>query len=103
MGWGKGPPVIKTCRATGGGCYIIIKKKSKAENSKKLKLDGSETFDLLGIKAGILPGMDVEFNIHRTNGESETVPLKCRIDTLDEVEYFKAGGILQYVLRNMRA
>tara|TARA_B100000674_G_scaffold498478_1_gene537121 strand:+ start:14080 stop:16758 length:2679 start_codon:yes stop_codon:yes gene_type:complete len=72
-------------------------------NSKKLKLDGSETFDLLGIKAGILPGMDVEFNIHRTNGESETVPLKCRIDTLDEVEYFKAGGILQYVLRNMRA
>jgi aconitase A len=39
--------------------------------------------------------------IHRADGKTETVPLTCRIDTLDEVEYFRHGGILQYVLRGL--
>ena len=72
-------------------------------SSKILKLDGSETFDLLGINAGISPGMDVDLHIHRADGTNESVSVTCRIDTLDEIEYVKAGGILQYVLRNMRA
>ncbi len=66
-----------------------------------LKLDGSETFELLGISGGLTPGMDVALHIHRADGSNEEVTLTCRIDTLDEVEYVKAGGILQYVLRNM--
>jgi aconitate hydratase len=70
---------------------------------KTLKLDGSETFDLLGISAGISPGMDVVLHIYRTDGSDNAVTVTCRIDTLDEIEYVKAGGILQYVLRNMNA
>ena len=70
-------------------------------NRQSLKLDGSETVDLSGIADGITPGMDVTCTITRKDGTSETVTLKCRIDTLDEVEYFKNGGILHYVLRNL--
>ncbi len=66
-----------------------------------LKLDGSETFELMGISGGLTPGMDVALHIHRADGSNEEITLTCRIDTLDEVEYVKAGGILQYVLRNM--
>jgi len=66
-----------------------------------LKLDGTETFDLTGIKDGIKPGMDVTLTVHREDGSSENVTLLCRIDTLDEVDYYLAGGILQYVLINL--
>ena len=45
--------------------------------------------------------MDVILAIHRAGGTVNHVPLTCRIDTLDEVEYYRNGGILQYVLRNM--
>jgi aconitate hydratase len=66
-----------------------------------LKLDGSETFELTGLSGGLAPGMDVALHIHRADGVNEEITLTCRIDTLDEIEYVKAGGILQYVLRNM--
>jgi aconitate hydratase len=72
-------------------------------NSKTLKLDGSEMYDLVGIDAGISPGMDVDLHIYRADGTNKVISVTCRIDTLDEIEYVKAGGILQYVLRNMRA
>ncbi|TVP66248.1 MAG: aconitate hydratase, partial [Leptolyngbya sp. LCM1.Bin17] len=68
-----------------------------------LDLDGSETFDLTGLRGGIQPGMTVTLTIHRSHGETTQVPLLCRIDTLDEVEYFRHGGILQYVLRQLLA
>ena len=70
---------------------------------KTLGIDGSETWDFTGIVDGITPGMDVACTIHRADGSSDTVTLKCRIDTVDEVEYYRHGGILQYVLRNMLA
>ncbi|MGB6016514.1 MAG: aconitate hydratase AcnA [Nodosilinea sp.] len=66
-----------------------------------LHLDGSETFDLTGLSGGIQPGMTVNLVIHRAEGDTTTVPLLCRIDTLDEVEYFRHGGILPYVLRQL--
>src|SRR5690606_21143551 len=68
---------------------------------KDLNLDGTETFDLVGIAQGIKPRMDVTCRLHRANGSTEEIPLLCRIDTLDEVEYYRNGGILPYVLRNM--
>lgn len=68
-----------------------------------LKLDGTETFDLTGLNDGIKPGMEVTLTVHRTDGSSESVPLLCRIDTLDEVEYYRNGGILHYVLRQLLA
>ncbi len=66
---------------------------------KALKLDGSETFDITGIAGGIKPRMPVALTITRTDGRKETIQLLCRIDTVDEVEYFRHGGILPYVLR----
>ena len=68
---------------------------------RSLALDGTETFDLTGLAGGISPGMDVTLTVSRADGASEHVALLCRIDTLDEVEYYTGGGILQYVLRNM--
>ena len=68
-----------------------------------LGLDGSETYDITGIEGGITPRMDVGCTIHRADGSTEVISLLCRIDTLDEVEYYRHGGILQYVLRNMMA
>ena len=68
---------------------------------KTLKLDGTELIDLTGPAAGLKPRMTVTMTITRANGAKETVPLLCRIDTLDEVEYFKHGGILPYVLRSL--
>ncbi len=68
---------------------------------KSLNLDGSEVIDLTGIEGGISPRMDVNCRITRTDGSSEEIQLLCRIDTLDEVEYYLHGGILQYVLRKM--
>jgi aconitate hydratase len=66
-----------------------------------LGLDGTEVLDITGVKDGIKPRMDVTLTIHRADGKTDTVPLTCRIDTLDEVEYFRHGGILQYVLRGL--
>ena len=71
------------------------------ETRKSLKLDGTETIDITGIAGGIKPGMDVAMKITRKDGSVDQTTLKCRIDTLDEVEYFKNGGILHYVLRNL--
>jgi aconitate hydratase len=68
---------------------------------QSLKLDGTETYDIAGIKGDIKPRQDIDVVIHRAGGKTETVTVLCRIDTLDEVEYFRNGGILHYVLRNI--
>jgi aconitate hydratase len=66
-----------------------------------LKLDGTETVDIEGVAGGLKPGMDVNCTITRKDGAKTRLALRCRIDTLDEVEYFKNGGILHYVLRDL--
>ena len=68
---------------------------------RSLGLDGTETIDITGIAAGIAPRMDVQCRIMRSDGRIEDIALTCRIDTLDEVAYYRHGGILQYVIRNM--
>ena len=68
---------------------------------KTLNLVGTESFDVDGIDGGLKPGMDVPLTIHRRDGTSEKITLTCRIDTAEEVEYFKNGGVLHYVLRNL--
>lgn len=68
---------------------------------KTLKLDGTETLAITGLGSGLKPRMDVTLTITRANGSTESLPLLCRIDTLDEIEYFKSGGILQYVVGNL--
>lgn len=70
---------------------------------KTLKLDGSETYDLIGLDGEISPRMSVQFRIVRADGSEGTVTLECRIDTMNELEYYKNGGILQFVLRQLLA
>ncbi|MEG3164931.1 aconitate hydratase AcnA [Sphingomonas sp. PB2P19] len=67
-----------------------------------LKLDGSETFTITDV-AAIRPRQDVTVKLTRADGTSETFETRCRIDTVNELEYFLNGGILQYVLRNLAA
>ena len=71
--------------------------------AQTLKLDGTETFDLLGLSDDIKPMSDVTLVIHRANGTEEKVTLRSRIDTAIEVEYVRHGGILPYVLRQLLA
>ena len=74
------------------------------QNRKSLGLTGRERFDIVGLSAAALsPHMSLTLVIARPTGEREEVALLCRIDTLNEVEYFKAGGILHYVLRQLIA
>lgn len=69
---------------------------------KTLDLKGSERFDIQGVEQELTPGMLVEAFLHRESGHCEKLHFKCRIDTLDELEYFKQGGILHYVLRYLK-
>jgi len=70
-------------------------------SAQSLGLDGTETFDLHGLEAGIMPRMDVILEINRLNGDVQTVPVTLRIDTPVEVDYYLHGGILPYVLRQL--
>ena len=67
-----------------------------------LGLTGDETFTIQGV-ANLRPRQDVEVIMVRANGTTETFLTKCRIDTVNELEYFLNGGILQYVLRKLAA
>jgi aconitate hydratase len=64
-----------------------------------LGLDGTEVFDLGGIAGGLRPGAEIALGIRRANGAVEKVPVRARIDTAVEVDYYAHGGILPYVLR----
>ncbi|MDX5363514.1 MAG: aconitate hydratase AcnA [Pseudazoarcus pumilus] len=68
---------------------------------QKLGLTGDEHFDVLGIDARLAPQQHLTLAIHHPDGRTENVEVLCRIDTPIEVEYFKHGGILPYVLRDI--
>jgi aconitate hydratase len=72
-------------------------------NAKTLNLDGSETYDVLGLASGLKPQQDLVLKITRRNGESVDVTVRCRIDTPIEVDYYQHGGILPFVLRQLVA
>jgi len=72
------------------------------EGANTLGLDGSETFSISGI-AGIEPRQDVEVEVVAADGTTRTITARCRIDTYNELEYYRAGGILHFVLRNLAA
>lgn len=73
------------------------------DSIQSLQLDGSETFDLIGLENGIMPRQDVSLVIYRADGSVQTVPVTLRIDTPIEVDYYLHGGILPYVLRQLLA
>ena len=72
----------------------------EGESRKSLGLIGNEMIDILGVEE-LAPRMTLELVITRADGSKHTTGVTCRVDTADEVEYYKNGGILQYVLRGM--
>jgi len=70
-------------------------------NRINLNLIGSELISITNLEKGILPSEEVEVEIKYKSGEAKKIKTICRIDTKNELEYYKNGGILQYVLRNM--
>jgi aconitate hydratase len=68
-----------------------------------LGLKGDETVSIGGLEKALKPGAKLDVKITFADGKTKTVPVLCRIDTLDELDYFRNGGILQYVLRNLAA
>jgi aconitate hydratase len=70
-------------------------------NAQTLKLDGTETFDVLGLRDDVKPMSDVTLVIHRADGTTENLMVKSRIDTAIEVDYVRHGGILPFVLRQL--
>jgi aconitate hydratase len=71
--------------------------------AQSLGLDGSQTFSIGGLSDAIQPGQRLTLEIQNTDGEKRYVPVKLRIDTPIEVDYYKHGGILPYVLRQLLA
>jgi aconitate hydratase len=71
--------------------------------AQTLKLDGTETYDVVGLDGSIKPQQDLTLKITRKNGAIENVLVRCRIDTPIEIDYYQHGGILPYVLRQIVA
>jgi aconitate hydratase len=84
------------------GMGVLPLQFAEGVDRKTLKLDGSESFTILKV-ADIRPRQDVEVTLTRADGTVETFLTRCRIDTVNELEYFLNGGILQYVLRKLAA
>ncbi|MFN2472849.1 MAG: aconitate hydratase AcnA [Sphingomicrobium sp.] len=74
----------------------------EGENAGSLGLNGTETFSIDGV-AEIQPRQDVTVKVTTEGGEEKSFTARCRIDTYNELEYFRAGGILPFVLRNLAA
>ena len=72
-------------------------------SAQSLMLDGSETFDLLGLEGEIKPRQEVTLVIHRAGGQTDEASVITRIDTQIEIDYYRHGGILPYVLRQLVA
>ena len=74
----------------------------EGENAESLGLKGTETFTITGV-GEIKPRQDVEVQVTREDGTTANFTARCRIDTYNELEYFRSGGILHYVLRRLAA
>jgi len=71
------------------------------DTRQSLGITGNETFDVTGVEGDLSPRQDATLTIHYADGSTKDVTLLVRLDTADEVDYFRAGGILHYVLRDM--
>ena len=86
------------------GMGVLPLQFKEGESASSLGIDGTETFDLDGLEIDpVKPRQDVSLRIKRADGSSVEVKLTLRIDTPIELEYYKAGGILPYVLRQLIA
>ncbi len=85
------------------GMGVLPLQFKEGTNAQTLKLDGTEKFAVLGLGPNLKPQQDLDLRLTRVNGQVETVPVTCRIDTPIEIDYYQHGGILPYVLRQLAA
>ena len=85
------------------GMGVLPLQFKEGTSAQDLKLDGTETYDVVGLNAGLKPQQDLTLRINRANGQSETLLVTCRIDTPIEIDYYRHGGILPFVLRQLLA
>jgi len=85
------------------GMGVLPLQFAEGTNAQTLKLDGSETYSVTGLSDAIQPGQSVSLEITRKDGKRESVPVKLRIDTPIEIDYYRHGGILPFVLRELMA
>ena len=83
------------------GMGVLPLQFTNGHNRTSLKLIGSELITVIDIQKGVQPSENVQVEIKYASGEIKIIKTLCRIDTKNELEYYKNGGILQYVLRNM--
>lgn len=79
---------------------ILALQYKEGSNAETLGLTGKECFTIL-LEDDVKPRQDIPIIAKKENGEEVRFKVLCRIDTVNEVDYFKAGGILHYVLREM--
>ena len=72
------------------------------DSAERLGLTGEEKYTITGL-AELKPRQEVEVKVHHDDEGETSFTARCRIDTYNELEYFKAGGILHYVLRKLAA
>jgi aconitate hydratase len=85
------------------GMGVLPLQFSEGVSAQTLKLDGTETYDVLGLDNRLKPRQDLTLRITRATGAAENVTVRCRIDTPIETEYYQHGGILPFVLRQLAA
>jgi aconitate hydratase len=85
------------------GMGVLPLQFKEGTSAQTLKLDGSELYEVQGLGPNLKPQQDLTLWIRRTTGAVERVPVTCRIDTPIEVEYYRHGGILPFVLRQLLA
>jgi aconitate hydratase len=84
------------------GMGVLPLQFQEGENAETHAIDGSEKFTVTGV-AELKPRQDVEVTVRRQDKSEFTISARCRIDTYNELEYFRSGGILHYVLRRLAA
>jgi aconitate hydratase len=72
-------------------------------NAQSLGLDGTESYDVVGLESELKPQQELTLRVTRADGSTLDVPVRSRIDTPIEIDYYQHGGILQYVLRQLMA
>jgi aconitate hydratase len=85
------------------GMGVLPLQFKEGTTAQTLKLDGQETYDVVGLDATLKPQQDLTLQITRQDGGVESVPVRCRIDTPIEIDYYQHGGILPFVLRQLVA
>jgi aconitate hydratase len=85
------------------GMGVLPLQFKEGTTAQTLKLDGTETYDIVGLDANIKPQQDLTLKITRKDGKIENVSVRCRIDTPIEIDYYQHGGILPFVLRQLVA